>query len=255
MHVENHSCSRCSSHLTVFSVETPVSKKKKPEPSVKKPKPTSINRDENTVPEISEFPPDPADTDLTRAILSKACKKILPNAIEEVGCAVCGELKPLQKTSRLKSVKNFLGVLEAPGITRIERRTDTKIKEYNGPVLDYACSHICDTCQKDVRKGKVPRLALANNLWLGKVPDELRNLRFFEKIKFLARVRHTCAYVKVASGMRKMKANVVAFESPIPKIYSVLPPPRGDLDEVLAILFTGPSKPTSEDFSRTPFLV
>ena len=79
MHVENHSCSRCSSHLTVFSVETPVSRKKKPEPSVKKPKPTSINRDENTVPEISEFPPDPADTDLTRAILSKACKKMLPN--------------------------------------------------------------------------------------------------------------------------------------------------------------------------------
>ena len=52
-----------------------------------------------------------------------------------------------------------------------------------------------------------------------------------------------------------MKANVVAFELPIPKIYSVLPPPREDLDEVLAILFTGPSNPTSEDFSRTPFLV
>jgi hypothetical protein len=177
-----------------------------------------------------------------------------PKAIEEAGCAVCGELKPLQKMSRLKSVKNFLGILEAPGVTRIERRKDTNIKEYTGPVLDYACSQICDTCRKDIRKGKVPRLALANNLWLGKVPDELKKLRFVEKI-LISRVRHTCAFVKVASGMRKMKANVVAFESPIPKIYSVLPPPREDLDEVLAILFTGPSKPTSEDFSRTPFLV
>ena len=48
----------------------------------------------------------------------------------------------------------------------------------------------------------------------------------------VARVRHTCAYVKVASGMRKMIANVVAFESPTPKIYTVLPPPRDDIDDV-----------------------
>ena len=53
-----------------------------------------------------------------------------------------------------------------------------------------------------------------------------------EKI-LVARVRHTCAYVKVASGMRKMKANVVAFESPMPKIYAVLPPPREDIDDTM----------------------
>ena len=250
MHVENHSCLQCSSRLTVFSVQ--MSKMPIKLDSNK------LTKIEHNVPEesiVSEFPPEPADTDLTQAILSKACKKMYPKAIEEAGCAVCGELKPLEKMSRLKSVKNYLGILEAPAVTRIERRTaDAQIKEYTGPVLDYTCSQICDTCRKDVRKGKVPRLALANNLWLGKVPDELKNLRFVEKI-LIAKVRHTCAYVKVASGMRKMKANVVAFESPISKIYSVLPPPREDLDEVLAILFTGPSKPTSEDFSRTPFLV
>jgi uncharacterized protein DUF6570/helitron helicase-like protein/PIF1-like helicase len=248
MLVQNHSCLRCTSHFTIFSVEMNKTPAIKIENKV-------IN--ENTGPEesmVSKFPPDPADDDITRAILSNVCKKMHPKAIEEAGCAVCGELKPLQTMSRLKSVKNILGVLEAPGVTRVERSTDTKIKEYGGPVLDYACSHICDTCRKSIRNGKVPRLALANNLWIGKVPDQLKKLRFVEKI-LIARVRHTCAYVKVASGMRKMKANVVAFESPIPKIYSVLPPPREDLDEVLAILFTGPSKPTSEDFSRTPFLV
>jgi len=55
--------------------------------------------------------------------------------------------------------------------------------------------------------------------------------------------------------MRKMKANIVAFESPVLKIYNILPPPREDLDEMLAILFTGPCRPTKEDFARTPFLV
>ena len=85
-------------------------------------------------------------------------------------------------------------------------------------------------------------------------PEVLKNLRYVEKI-LVARDRHTCAYVKVASGMRKMKVNVVAFESPTPKIYFVLPPPCDDIDDVLAILFTGPSKPTLEDFAWTPFLV
>jgi len=71
---------------------------------------------------------------------------------------------------------------------------------------------------------KIPKLALANNLWIGNVPDELKCLRFVEKI-LIAYVRHTCSFVKVASGMRKMKANVVAFELPIPQIYEILPPP------------------------------
>ena len=69
----------------------------------------------------------------------------------------------------------------------------------------------------------------------------------------MAKIRHTCTFLKVASGMRKMKANIVAFESPVPKIYNILPPPR-DLDEMLAILFTGPCKPTKKDFARTPLV-
>src|SRR6266545_2634941 len=157
--------------------------------------------------------------------------------------------------SRLKSVKNLLGVLNAPGVTRLERsRADMPIRDYSGPALDYTYCHICNGCRKDIRKAKVPCLALANNLWLGKVPDQLKNLTFVEKI-LIARVKHTCAFVKVASGMCKMKANIVAFESPIPKIYNILPFPRDDLNEMLAILFTGPCKPTKEDFARTPFLV
>ncbi|KAF9534444.1 hypothetical protein CPB83DRAFT_866636 [Crepidotus variabilis] len=60
----------------------------------------------------------------------------------------------------------------------------------------------------------------------------------------IARVRHTCAYVKVASGQCKMKANVVAFEAPVQKVYNMLPPPREDLDD-----------PTPEDFKRTPLLI
>ena len=193
---------------------------------------------------------------LSQNILSRnACKRMDPANLEEIGCAVCGELQPRNKTSRLKSVKNLLSILEAPGMTQIERSTDnTPIKEFKGPVLDYSCSVICDSCRADVCRDKVPRLALARGLWLGKVSLQLSCLSFVEKL-LVAKVRHICAFVKVASGMRKMKANIVAFESPVAKVYKILPPPREEVDEMLAILFTGPSKPTTEDFARTSFLV
>jgi hypothetical protein len=179
----------------------------------------------------------------------------MPNKFEESGCAVCGELVPLSNLSCLKNIKGLLRILEAPGVTRIERKKATeKIHEFKGPVLDYQCDKVCGTCRCDIRKGKVPELALARGLWLGHVPKELLELRFVEKL-LVARIRHNCCFVRVASGMRKMTSHVVAFQSPIPKVYQALPPPVDDLDDVLAILFTGPCKPTEKDFERTPLLV
>jgi hypothetical protein len=253
MLVENHSCVRCRTFFTVFSVElTPEQltarrvvkcrSKKGPQKPLQKPLKKPLQKPLQT----TEFPPRPADYNLTHTILSNICRKMNPANLEEAGCAVCGELKPVGTLSRLKGIKNLLSIIEAQGVTRMERKSmASPIKEYPGPVLDHSCSQVCDGCRRDIRKGKVPRLALANNLWIGRVPEALKNLRYVEKI-LVARVRHTCAYVKVASGMRKMKANIVAFESPTPKIYTVLPPPRDDIDEVLAILFTGPSKPTPD---------
>ena len=175
--------------------------------------------------------------------------------ISESGCAVCGELKPVRDMSRLKSVKRQLHILEVPGVTRVERKEcSVPQREYKGPILDYNCSMICDSCRSSIRNSKIPKLALANGLWIGDVPPHLKCLNFVEKM-LVARIRHTCAYVKVASGMRKMTANVVAFQSPVPKVYKILPPPRDDLDEVLAILYTGPCKPTPDDLKRLPFFV
>ncbi|KDR76169.1 hypothetical protein GALMADRAFT_67670, partial [Galerina marginata CBS 339.88] len=43
--------------------------------------------------------------------------------------------------------------------------------------------------------------------------------------------------------------------NPIPQIYKVLPPPRSELDDVLAFVYMGNTAPTPEDFARTPLLV
>ncbi|KAK0439737.1 uncharacterized protein EV420DRAFT_1238572, partial [Desarmillaria tabescens] len=84
---------------------------------------------------------------------------------------------------------------------------------------------ICNACRADIRKHKVPNNALVRGTWVGEVPKELSDLRFMECM-LVARVQHTCTFVHISNGMRKMKANVIAFENPTPLIYKHLPPPR-----------------------------
>ena len=202
------------------------------------------------------FPPSPPDNKLLSDIAREFCFNTSPDKMEEGGCAVCGQLTPSSKLTRLKTVKQCLHILQAHGVTRVERKCSSEtIREYKGPVLDYTCNRICDNCRKHIRKGQVPRNALARGLWIGTVPDELSSLKFMERL-LIARVRVNSCFVRVAaSGLRKMTSHVIAFESPVKKVYHHLPPPVEDMEEVLAILFTGPCSPTDKDYKRTPLLV
>jgi hypothetical protein len=207
------------------------------------------------------FPPAPLDRTLSHKAITSACKKFDPKFFEEAGCAVCGQLVPLSSLTRLSAVKNFLHVLEAPGASRQERQKKSdKICDYPY-AIDHSCRHICNTCRHicntccaSIRRSSVPKMALARGLWLGPVPEVLSSLRFIEK-KLIARIQHSICSIRVASGMRKMKAHAIAYQQPIPKVYDILLPPKAEIEEVIAIMFTGPCKPTVDDFKCTPFLV
>lgn len=182
-------------------------------------------------------------------------------AFQEAGCTVCGQLTPLSKLSKSKHVARFFSILENTECTWKEHlSSEDLIVPLSGPVLDSCTNLICLKCRASVRKGIVPKNALTQNLWLGDVPEVLSKLSFVERI-LVSRVRHSCCFVRVALaghptlGSRKMISHVVAFEAPVSKVYSVLPPPRDELDEVLAVLFTGPTEPTEEEMQRTPLLV
>ena len=183
------------------------------------------------------------------------CRDTSPAKFEEASCAVCGLLCPLSSLKPLKSVENQLHVLEVCGVTRSEWfSTLDLIAEVSGPVLSKSCDQICDSCHSAVRDYKIPINALATGSWVGEVPAALSDLRFVERL-LVAKVRHNVCFVKVASGQRKLISHVVAFESPVHKVYTKLPPPREDMDDVLAILFTGPVRPMKEQYLRTPLLV
>ena len=120
--------------------------------------------------------------------------------------------------------------------------------------MDTSCQYICTDRENKVRCGKMPKFALARGLWLGEIPEELQQLSFAEKLQ-ISRIRHNRCVVHVAKGMHKMIANAIMFEHPIQKIYTVLPPPIEEMDELLAFIFTGPFQPTADDFHRIPLLI
>ena len=105
-----------------------------------------------------------------------------------------------------------------------------------------------------------PKISLSRGLWIGAVPHQLKCLRYFERL-LVAHVRHnrcvSCVSVGSAkiNGMSKMVANAITFEQPVPKVYTVLPPPIKEMDDCIPFIFTGLTQPTQDDYKHTPLLV
>lgn len=201
------------------------------------------------------FPPSSPSNKHIHNIINGFHNDTHPSNFEEAGCAVCGMLTPLQNLINIDKIpSSFLDPLKT-GLAKIERRTaNDVIQEFTKPVIDSECHSVCKHCHRYLEKNQAPPMALANGLWLGKIPKELSNLTFVEKL-LISRVRHNRCVVKVASGRYKLRANAINFQNPIPKIYDTLPPPLEELDQVLACMFTGPCQPTKKDIERTPLLV
>jgi len=202
-----------------------------------------------------KFPPSPPSESLLHKIISGFIADTEPSKFEEAGCASCGLLCKTKNLISLDSISCSLTPLIRSEITRMERHAHNEpIQDIPGPVIDTECNHICTECHSYLQKNQIPPFALARGFWIGKVPKQLTSLTYVEKL-LIARVRHNRCVVKVASGRYKMRANAITFQHPISKIYNTLPPSCSELDEILAVVFTGPCQPTIDDIKRTPFLV
>ena len=264
--LENHKCETCPDLLAVFEPYRIASNTERQKTWYQKNNekraeyskhhyPTSEYRESNR--DLSKryywskkhvkFPPLPPSAKLCQNIVSDFCASTSPHVFEEVGCAVCGKLTPICEMEELSEVEN-INLLKVHGVTRKARcKSSDPVSELRGPILAPNCNRVCPICVDSLEKNKVPTLALANGLWVGKIPDELKDLTYAEQL-LIARIRHNRCIVKVSSGMFKMRANAISFSNPIPKIYNILPPPIEEMDEVLAFIYTGPCKPTKADF-------
>ena len=203
----------------------------------------------------TQFPPRLLSFRQTHRVLSNSCNNMRPQCFVEAGCAVCGCLVRQRQLSPLENFREFLHLLERPGVTRRERIfSSDPFEELSGPILAEGCDKICVDCETALVNKKVPKNALALHNWVGEVPPQLRDLTFAERI-MIARVRHNRCVIRVNSGRMKMNANVIMFSQPVLKVYNKLPPSRDEMHEILAFIFTGSAHPTQEDFDRTPLLV
>ncbi|KAF6755127.1 hypothetical protein DFP72DRAFT_742908, partial [Ephemerocybe angulata] len=165
------------------------------------------------------YPPKPTSmVDIARAMRAY-CAELTPEAIEESGCCVCGQLTKKVYLIPFDETLYDLTVLEELGTTRKERRSACDpICDIPGPVLEATLNDICPTCHEALEKNKRPKFALANHLWVGAVPACLQDLTLGEAA-MVSCVRYNRCVVRVGKGHLKMTSNVIAFEHPSKKIY------------------------------------
>ena len=245
---------QCHEHVTIF-----VSLKE----SALRESPTQLPFLENVRLGVSPgkgvpFPPQPLSLDIKNQIIEDFCEEFSPQRVIEDGCAVCGSLTIQQSLLPLVGLKpGFFEPLCRPGegITKCERLTPlAPHREIPGPVMLSRCSGVCPSCLNALRQSKCPRLSLANGGWLGEVPSCLQDLSFAEKL-MVSRMYHNRFIVRVGCGQMKLKGNVILFTKPMQKVYAILPPPKDELQEILAVVFFGPTQPTIDDYKRIPLLV
>lgn len=127
---------------------------------------------------------------------------------------------------------------------------------------------ICTECDIALRKEKVPRYSLANDLWIGEIPWELATLTIPEQL-LIARHYPRCYVFKLYPRdgrqlspdqlQRGMKGNVSLFELNTEDVVKMLegqlmPNLASTLASVLAITFVG-SHSLSKDWLQSTFRV
>ncbi|KAF6765471.1 hypothetical protein DFP72DRAFT_797921, partial [Ephemerocybe angulata] len=205
---------------------------------------------------INTDPPAPAPKSLIEKIVRKWCLESSPDNLEEQGCAVCGQLTPSKDMSLISSERDLnLACLINIECSRKERNTTAdSVDGWSEPIIEKSCSHICKPCLTSLKKGKRPKFALANGLWVGEIPAQLKDLTFAEQM-LIGRVRHNRCLIRVASsGRAKMIANAIMFQTPVVKVYHTLPVSVAEASDVIAVIFMGNTRPTAEEYKRTPML-
>ena len=195
-----------------------------------------------------QFPPEPPSRKLKDTIIRDYCAATAAPLVNEAGCAVCGELTVRSLATPLKEVKDELEFLKDVGyFPSCGKKTEQN-------VLEAGCNIVCDSCLKYTSRSKMPPNAMANGLWLGDIPADLQDLTWAEQL-LISKVRMNRFVVRVGSGRKKLNAHVIAFESPVAKVYKALPPPIKELDEIFAVILVGPVRPSEDLYNHMPILV
>ncbi|KAF5311241.1 hypothetical protein D9611_013019 [Ephemerocybe angulata] len=204
--------------------------------------------------------------------------EMAPQRFLKVVCAVCSlSLAPDKvKTLRVDSID--LSLLRNDVLpTALRPTTYDILNTYEGAILD-PCGlqyldrkgdlHACQACSSDLRKGKMPKFALANWLYYarehvpGDVQQAFSEMSVFEKA-LICRVRTNsllCRFSGIedditdselfVKGRRHIKGNVISTPLDVMKVNDVLPPSPASVADIMCALIVSASAPTQDTIDR-----
>ena len=206
-------------------------------------------------PSIDNWPNLVEDDDIRRHCFEEALKMMSGNILNEVVCAVCGEL--------VKNAEvNIITLEELPNGRLLNCENvpensytiiDGMVFESKGILQSNSSSsniQVCKCCLNILKSGKLPPRAIANDLCVGKVPKELEDLTLPEQL--LISVHRVKIYIfklqaagPATSRQSAMKGNCIAFPQDVVRICKELPPPRSELADLVKVVFVGKTMPST----------
>ncbi|CAF2063985.1 unnamed protein product, partial [Rotaria magnacalcarata] len=111
---------------------------------------------------------------------------------------------------------------------------------------------LCNKCHEDLSSNKLPALSLSNLMWIGDVPQELRDLTLPEQ-KLIALYRHSSCVIKLCGitgdpslAQSALKGNVITFPQNLSDIVKHLPLSPNELPDIIKIIFVGKTIPSKD---------
>lgn len=117
-----------------------------------------------------------------------------------------------------------------------------------------AVLQICSECLSSLCSQKIPRFALANKLYRGRLPDNITDLTWVEEM-VCSLYRNTAHVTRLygstdPSQPTVFHGNTCAHEMNIVSTAQVLPRTPSDINDMLSVVFIGSRKPSSEALSH-----
>jgi uncharacterized protein DUF6570 len=204
------------------------------------------------------------------------CEETSSKALLTFTCALCGEtalsstqcMLPIAeidlemfKWKKFKSVTSNENILASPPLPFNAGPLKDVVIDSEGVIVGQNDDNdtdvqllLCKQCFSCVKRDKIPALSLANSMYLGPIPSELKDLTVIEEA-MIARCRAKCWVVQLKEeiqsiitpdSQRGMKGHIIIYPQRPSEIAKLLPPSKQDILTPVCVLFIGSTPPTTE---------
>ena len=195
-------------------------------------------------------------------IVTEFCEATNNSALRRREFSFCGKLEAIACT-KLRAIKELdISLLDtAVAELRLSSR-QPRIETFHQRTLinnSYVLCYLCDSAVKKQSFTSIPLRSYANGLWIGQIPEELKDLTFLEE-QCIARARATKCMYKLTlgpTGQLAARGNVCILPQDTASVLPAMPVPLFQLrEEICVILISSPDTEVTYDMlRRSPLLV